>query len=304
MFDWNDLRYFLAVARAGSTMAAAKKMRVSQATVSRRIRVLENAVATALFVRSPSGYTLTARGETMIAEAEAVETAVARFADRIAAETRHLSGKVRLTTVETVANDWIIPILPAFRLVHPDVQVEIITSNEYLDLSRGEADIAIRFGMKPTQDSLIVRHLIDLEESVYASTETVAQLGMPASYADIARYPMVLMSEDRMGVTRGWLDKVAGGIHVAHRADTFSGILASVKAGLGGSVLPCLMGDNEPQLVRLFDPIAELATPGWMVTTDIARRQPHVRALIDFIVERTRTVLAARLSGGTLAAAA
>jgi DNA-binding transcriptional LysR family regulator len=304
MFDWNDLRYFLAVARSGSTLAASKKLKVSQATVSRRIGVLEEAVGTALFTRKPSGYDLTPRGAALLPEAEGVEAAVLAFTSRIEAETRRLTGTVRLTTVEAAANEWVIPALPSFRALHPDVQVSIITANEYLDLARDEADLAIRFGQKPTQDSLIVRHLLDLEESLYASKAMVARLGMPAAYADLQRFPIVLMSEDRMGIANAWLDKMAPGAAVAHRADTFSGIIASIKAGLGISVLPCLMGDDDPALVRLFPPIAELTTPGWMVTTDMARRQPHVRALIDFIVEHTQTNLALRLKARTLAQAA
>jgi DNA-binding transcriptional LysR family regulator len=140
MFDWNDLRFFLAVARTGSTLAASRQMTVSQATVSRRVGVLEQAVGTALFVRRPSGYRLTPRGEIMLPVAEAVEAAVTAFTDGIAAETRRLTGTVRITTVDVVANQWIIPALPAFRDQHPEVRVELDASDHYLDLARGEAD--------------------------------------------------------------------------------------------------------------------------------------------------------------------
>jgi DNA-binding transcriptional LysR family regulator len=285
MLDWNDLRYFLAVARTGSTLAASKQLKVSQATVSRRISVLEEAIGAELFVRSPSGYSLSSRGEAVLPSAEAVEESILAFSDGIAAETRRLSGTVRLTTVESAAQTWIAPALALLRRNHPDIKVELVTSDDNLDLARGEADVAIRFGTKPVEETLIVRHIIDLEEAVYASHDLVARLGMPATIADLSRYPMV-MGLDPVNWFNSWLSEQVRDVEVAHRANTLSGIIAGVKMGLGASMLPCLMGDNLKGLVRLLPPIPELTTSGWMVTTDHARKQPHVRAVIDFVVEQ------------------
>ncbi len=286
MFDWNDLRYFLAVARTGSTMAASRDLKVSQATVSRRIGVLEAAVGTPLFVRKPSGYTLTPRGTAVLTEAELVEHSVLAFSAAIAAESRRLTGVVRLTTVEVLANDRIIPALPRFRTSHPDIQVEILTTDQYLDLVRGEADVAVRFGSRPDQDTLIIRHLLNLEETIYATRGLVDQFGIPASLAEIGSYPYVIIGTPQgLAFHDAWLGQIAPDLKIAHKASSMSALTASVKAGLGAAVLPCIQADSEPDLVRLFDPIPELMTPCWLVTTDAARRQPHIRAVMDFIIE-------------------
>lgn len=303
MLDWNDLRYFLAVARTGSTLAASKQLKVSQATVSRRIAALEQVIGVEIFSRKPSGYSLTQRGELLLPAAEAVEESILAFSDQVALETRRVSGTVRLTTVESAANAWVIPALAQFRTRFPDVRVEIITTDDNLDLARGEADLAIRFGNKPTEDALIVRHLTDMEESFYASHELVARLGMPACLAEVARFPLVTSMDDT-GMINGWISDHLPDAEIAHRTNRLSSIIASVRTGIGASILPCLMGDDIRGLVRVGPPIAELTTPGWMVTTDQARRQPHVRAVIDFIVGQIQEWLARRAPQDALERAA
>lgn len=293
MLDWNDLRYFLAVARTGSTLAASKQLKVSQSTVSRRITAFEEAIDVTLFVRKPSGYDLTPRGEAVLPAAERVEAAMLSFSDGIEAESRRLAGTVRLATVQAAANAWVIPAVGLLRDRHPDIRVEIMTSDQYVDLARGEADVAIRFGSKPTQETLIVRHLIDMLESFYASEQLVAQLGMPAGIADLSRYPMVASTQRESQLNR-WLAEHVPDAEIAQRASAMSSIIASVQSGLGASILPCLMGDDMPGVVRLLPPIEELTTPGWMVTTDEARRQPHIRAVIDLVVEQIRKSVADR----------
>lgn len=293
MLDWNDLRYFLAVARTGSTLAASKQLKVSQSTVSRRITAFEEAIDVTLFVRKPSGYDLTPRGEAVLPAAERVEAAMLSFSDGIEAESRRLNGTVRLATVQAAANAWVIPAVGLLRDRHPDIRVEIMTSDQYVDLARGEADVAIRFGSKPTQETLIVRHLIDMLESFYASEQLVARLGMPADIADLARYPMVASTQRESQLNR-WLEEHVPDAEIAQRASAMSSIIASVQSGLGASILPCLMGDDMPGVVRLLPPIEELTTPGWMVTTDEARRQPHIRAVIDLVVEQIRKSVADR----------
>ena len=284
MFDWNDLRFVLAVARTGSTLGASRQLGVSQATISRRIGVIEEAIGIQLFVRRATGYSLTPRGTLLLPLAEQAEAAIERFAHGAEAETRRLSGRVKVTTVESAANAWVIPAIAGLRECHPDVEVEIIASERYLDLAGGEADVAIRFGQKPSQEALIVRQLADLEQCFYASRELVAKLGRPADYAGIAAYPLIGDGTDNNTRLGRWLADNVPDARIAHRNNSTSGIVASVRAGLGAAVLSCIMGDDLQGLVRLMPPIPEFLTPCWLVTTDAARRQPHVRAAIDHIV--------------------
>ena len=194
MLDWNDLRYFLAVARTGSTLAASRTLKVAQATVSRRITALEDALGTTLFVRSASGYQLSVRGRAMLTSAEAVERSIENMVNSVEAEGRRLSGSVRLTTVESAANVWIMPALAAFRAQHPDVTAEVIVDDRTLDIARGEADIAIRFGNPPQDDSLFIRRIVEMHESVYVRHDLAEQLGLPNDYEALKRYPMIGIS--------------------------------------------------------------------------------------------------------------
>lgn len=295
MLDWNDLRYFLAVARTGSTLAAAKQLKASQSTVSRRVIALEEVISVKLFVREPSGYRLTPRGESLLPAAETVEAAILSFSDSVAAEARRLSGTVRLTTVESAANAWVIPALGLLRARYPELRVEIMTTDQNLDLLRGEADVALRFGTKPTEGALIVRHLVDMKEAFYAHEELVSKMGMPTNLSELIRFPLI-MSIDRDGLINRWLTEHLPNAEIAYRASTLSSIIASVRSGIGASILPCLMGDDTRGLVRLLPPIAELTAHGWMVTTESARRQPHIRAVIDFVVEQIQLSLLRRAS--------
>lgn len=293
MLDWNDLRYFLSVARTGSTLAASKHLKVSQSTVSRRITALEEQIGFKLFVRRPSGYELTPRGCSVLPTAESVESAIMAFSDGIAAESRRLAGTVRVSTVESAANAWVIPAVGLLRERHPEIRVEVLTSDRYVDLARGEADVAIRFGSRPTQDTLVVRHLVDMLESFYAATQLVTRLGEPSTIADLARFPMVAPTDDESLLNR-WLREQLPGAEIAHRSSSLSSIIAAVRSGLGAAILPCMMADAIPGLTRLLPPIESLTTPGWLVTTDEARRQPHIRAVIDSMVEQIQSTLAER----------
>ncbi|NQX95227.1 MAG: LysR family transcriptional regulator [Erythrobacter sp.] len=291
MLDWNDLRYFLAVARSGSTLAASKQLKVSQSTVSRRITALEEELDVKLFVRRPVGYDLTPRGQSVLPAAEQVEAAMLAFSDGVDAETRRLTGKVRVSTVEAAGNRWVIPSIALLREEHPNIQIELLTSDHYVDLARGEADFAIRFGQRPTEETLIVRHLFDMLESFYASQTLVDRFGLPMTVEDLARYPMIA-STSPDGFANVWLAENVPDVEIAQRTNSMSSVMASVQSGLGAAMMPCIMGDADPSLVRLLEPIEELTTPGWMVTTDIARRQPHIRVVIDTVVQQIQTTLA------------
>jgi DNA-binding transcriptional LysR family regulator len=288
MFDWNDLKFFLAVARDGSTLAASRTLKVSQATVSRRITLFEEAVGVELFARHASGYALTARGEAILPLAEAVEAEAARFAAGIEAENRRLSGRVKLTTVESAVSGWVIPALARLRESHPGIEVEVIANDRNLDLASGEADVAIRFGQQPTGDTLIVRRLTALQETVYASRELVTRLGRPANAADLSRYPLV--ADVNASRFNNWLTREVPEGRVVQRVNSISGLLASLKTGIGAALLPCMIGDGARALVRLMPPIPELTTDCWLVTTDQVRRQPHIRATIDAVVSHIELI--------------
>jgi DNA-binding transcriptional LysR family regulator len=145
MFDWNDLRHFLAVARHGSTIAAAKALSVNQSTVHRRLDELEKRLGRQLVVRQPTGYKLTELGQDMLTYAQQVEEAVLTFERRLAASDNKLTGSIRLTCPEAVGVRLLrSPLIAKFNERYPTLRVDFVISDKLLDLTKGEADIAIR----------------------------------------------------------------------------------------------------------------------------------------------------------------
>jgi DNA-binding transcriptional LysR family regulator len=178
-FDWNDLRYFVAVAEQGSTLKAGRLLRVSQTTVARRIATLEAALGLALFERRTAGYTRTAAGEQLFARARAVEAAAHDFAGAAAAEARDVGGAVRLTTEEIFANTLLGPMLRELHDLHPGVRIELDTARTIRDLGAGEADIALRSTGQPAPAGVLGRRLCIDDWTLYCSRDYAARHGVP-----------------------------------------------------------------------------------------------------------------------------
>ena len=157
MFDWNDARFFVAVADTGSTLAAGRLLRVSQTTVARRIAALEESLGLTLFDKRRAGYTLTAAGETLLLEARALHAAAEALADAASAQKRETGGTVRLTTEESYANGVLTPMLRELHELRPDIIIELDASEELRDLEAGAADIAVRVAKEMTGSGLVGR---------------------------------------------------------------------------------------------------------------------------------------------------
>ena len=168
MFDWNDLKYFLAVARDGSTIAAGKSLGLSQSTVQRRVNELEKRIGRQLMARHPAGYRLTEFGEALLPYAERVEAAVGDLELRVKDTARELTGVIRVTCPEPIVYRMTqSALIDRFHAPHPHLRIEFVTSDRYLDLSKGEADVAFRSG--DTDDELVGRKIADLIWAIYAS---------------------------------------------------------------------------------------------------------------------------------------
>lgn len=285
MFDWNDLKAFLAVARGGSTLGASKALGVNQTTVARRIESLEHDLGFKLFERGQTGSRLTEAGEVMIPDAEAVERAAIRFANQAAGQLRGVSGGLRLTTNELVANTMVIPSLGAFRAMHPDVQVDLVITDRSLDLENGEADLAIRTTQNLPVSDLIARKICDHHMALYCSRDYAARRGVPASYAELKDHDLV-----DVGVEMGeipavtWMMQHSGGKQPITRSNSMASLMHAVKAGLGIGALPTTIGDIDPDLVRCSADIEEARATSFIVTRRELKDTPRVRAFIDFMV--------------------
>jgi DNA-binding transcriptional LysR family regulator len=202
MFDWDLVRYFLAVARSGSTLTAATALRESQPTVARRIAALEEALGVTLFDRRRTGYSLTQEGRALLVEAEHVEASALRFWGRANANTRNLSGTIRLTTFDVFANLTLGPALQRFSRLHPDVQVEVLVTDKVLDLASGEADIAIRAGERPATGALVSRKIGETDWTPFCSRAYAEAHGHPTSLEALNGH-VLIGGEDNSGGAAG-----------------------------------------------------------------------------------------------------
>lgn len=291
MFDWNDLRYFLAVARQGSTLAAARSISKSQSTVHRRLGELENKLERALVKRHPTGYRLTPFGIAMLPYAEEVERAVLMFEEHQASLEREETGLIRLTCPEPIM--YLITksgLLDKFHTLYPELRVEFVLSDKYLDLTKGDADVALRSG-DTDDDVLVGRKIADSLWAVYASAAFVELNGKPAAIGEICNFPILALDETMAGHRLSqWLADVAPHAVIASRNNSILGLISSVKAGLGVAALPMALGDKEPELVRILGPISELTRPWRILAHPDIRKTPRVSAFFDFIGHETETL--------------
>jgi len=283
MLDWGDLRYFLAFARAGSMQAAAKALRVNQSTVQRRISELEERLGRRLIERHLTTYRLTELGRELRPAAEGVEAAVATFERQLAASDKDLTGTIRVTCGSILADRLRrTDLIDEFQARHPGLRVELVISDRFLDLSKGEADLAIRAG-EPRDEALVGRKIAEASWAVYASHGYLERHGRPIRPEDLDRH-IVIGCGDSIAHYAGarWLQSVAPHATIASRSDNWPGLVLAVKSGAGLAALLAFQGDNEPDLVRVIDNI-DLTTPYYLLMHRDMQQTPRVRAFADFV---------------------
>jgi DNA-binding transcriptional LysR family regulator len=282
MFDWNDLRYLLAVAEHGSTLAAARHLNVNQSTVQRRLGELEHRLGLRLVERSPSGYRLTTAGAAVLPQAEQVAIAIEAFRQK-AIETAH-SGILRLTCPEPIAVRLAHSgFIERFHALHPDIRVQFVLADRYIDLSRDEADVALRSG--DTEGELVGRKIADSIWAVYASRSYLERNGAPASVEDLKHHPLIAFDESlSRHRLSSWLREIAPEAQFTARSNSVLGLVSAAKAGVGVAALPIALGDAESDLVRVLEPVPELTREWRVLTHPDSRHLPRVEAFFEFVV--------------------
>lgn len=283
MFDWNDLKHLIAVARHGSTIAAGNALGLSQSTVHRRLVELESRLGRQLVTRHSTGYRLTTFGEEMLAYAERIESSVKDLELHIAGSSREQAGVIRLTCPEPIL-PRMMPFIDRFHARHPTLRVEFVTSDRYLDLLKGEADVAFRSG--DTDDELIGRKIADSIWAVYASRSYIERHGKPDRVEDLAMHPLVCF-DDTMAKHRAvqWLKTTVPTARIAARNNSVLGLVYAVKSGLGIGPLPTAIADAEQDLVRVLGPIHELTRSWRLLTHPDLRKTPRISAFFAFVIE-------------------
>lgn len=286
MFNWDDLKYLHALARHGSTLAAARALDVSATTVQRRLLELEARIGQPLVRREPGGYRLTDYARELLPMAERVAEAVRELEQHVCSRRNDVVGVIRVTCPEPLAQRIArSQLLERFQAKHPGLRVEWVMSDRYIDLAKGEADVALRSG--DTDDGeLVGRKVGDSFWGVYASRDYVDVHGRPLSLEELRHHPLVGFDDSlpRHRVSQ-WLQQIAPGVALAARNNSVLGMLYSVKAGVGIAPLPMPLGDGDAELVRLFGPVPELTRIWRLLTRAELRHTPRIAAFFDFIVD-------------------
>jgi DNA-binding transcriptional LysR family regulator len=287
MLDWNDLRYFLAVARGGSTLAASRALRVSQTTVARRIAALEAALKLQLFERRQAGYALTPAGQELLGEAEEVEAAALKFGSAAESRTRDLSGTVRLTSEEIFSVTLFAPLLRELHELHPQIMIDLDSGQTLRDLGAGEADIALRSTVGDQPAGLVGRTICVDDWTLYCSRDYAARHGVPKNVKDLKNHALIGGGGGNLWRHyQAWLRQIGLEDQVAMHHASSTGLLSGVRSGFGIAVLPCIVADAEPDLIRCLPPRAGHGRTLWLLTHERVRHSPRVRTVIDFLHER------------------
>lgn len=291
MYDWNDLRHFLAVARSGSTVEAAKRIRVNQSTVCRRIVALETALGAKLFVKAASGYKLTELGGELVPAVERAEREAEAVLLFVEQRVRRLAGAIKVTTNETIAELFLMPALSEFAVLYPEIRVDVDVSSRWLDLAGGEADVALRAARHRGKGSLVGRKLSKLPWAIYCSLGYIAAHGRPESSEELHQHRIISVEGSLTAVGAfEWLEQKAGSAAVVARTNSLPNLVAAVRAGLGVSALPCVRGEAYSELVRSIGPNAELDSSLWLIVGRHNKDEPTIRVFSSFIDEKSMRV--------------
>ncbi len=279
---WDDFRLIKAIADHDGLTGAANALSVNHSTVFRRLGQIEEQLGLPLFERRKTGYVATVAGTEMAALANRMDEDVTAFGLRLAGRDVAPSGEVRVTTTDTLYLNVLLPIFAAFRLAHPLIRLDVVIGNQTLNLSKRDADVAIRANDSPGE-TLVGRRLATLNWAIYGR----AGDGLtPAEQAD----PKALYQRDwvALGDQLGYVkaaryvrERVAPE-RIALRSSAVLGMTEAVEQGLGIGPLPCFIADQRPGLVRLMPPDPEFSTGLWILTHPDIRHAPRVRAFMDF----------------------
>lgn len=271
--DWDDLRLFLAVARAGSLSGAARSLGVTHSTVFRRIGAFEARLGVRLFDRLPGGYALTQAGEEMRDSVIRIEEEITALALKVTGQDQRPTGTIRITTTDLLAVGVLPRHVAAFRAEWPEIEIEVIVADTVLDLTRREADVALRIG-NPGQETLIGRRVGRLAFAAYGAADRPP--GDPAK-GDWIGYGSAHGPLSR-NLTRWWPDA-----RQVYRTNSIIAAHAGAKAGIGLAALPCVIADCDPSLIRAAALPEDFMLDLWLLIHEDLRQTARIRLFLDFM---------------------
>lgn len=275
---WDDLRVVLAIGHTGTLGGAAQALGLNHSTLFRRLGTLEQRLGVRLFERSREGYSPTPAGEAMLALAERIDRDVTALGLRLAGADLRPSGTVRVTTTDSLMAGVLPPILADFHQSCPEIRLDLVVSTAFLNLSRRDADVAIR-PAAAAPEHLVGRRLCGVKFGIYAATDTIAPVASVESLTG-CRW---VGPDDSLShtVMARWLAETLPEVRMACRANTLLALRDAAAAGIGLVVLPYYLGDTAPGLSRVLAPVPGLATSLWLLTHPDLRQVARVRAVLD-----------------------
>jgi DNA-binding transcriptional LysR family regulator len=284
-FDWNRARAFLVTAEEGSLSAAARALRMTQPTLGRQVRALEEELGLVLFERIGRGLALTASGLELLDHVRGMGESANRVALSASGQSQTIEGPICITASEVISAFLLPPVLARLRRTHPGVDIKLVATNAVRDLRRREADIAIRSG-RPTDPNLVATRLRDTPGRLYATPGYLKLIGHPRSVADLSRADFIGFSDD----DRFLSGLNAMGFNLTQKnfpihTENHMVLWELVKNGLGIGTIIDEVGDAEPLVERVLPALAPIPVPAWLVAHREVHTSRRVRMVFDLLVE-------------------
>jgi len=280
--DWDAFQAFLAVARTGRVSAAARRLNVQHTTIARRLSALEAQLGVPLFYRTNTGYTLTTHGQVALGQAEAMEHAALALAARARESSGAIAGQVRIAMAPEFASHWFVPRVDAFRAQYPHIDVHVLVGTRERDLTRGEAELAVR-SPRPRQRNLVTVRLARATLRLYAARRLCTRERWRVTGVEALRgLPLLTFTAPfQMLQDAKWFQPLLGGARIAMQTNSTHALLAAAQAGVGVAVLPRFVARRCADLVEVSDDVANHDL--WLIAHPEFRRDPKVRAVADFL---------------------
>ncbi len=274
--NWDDLRVFLAVARAGSISSGARQLDLQHSTVSRRMRKLEQDLGVRLFDKVPSGYALTTAGENLVEAASRMEHEVLAVDGALAGTDLKPSGPLRVTAIDNMATTVLMPMFSDFSRRYPEVSLHIMVSNSDASLAQREADVAIRLTNTPPE-TLVGKRVVTVSSAIYGGREYLGKLRREGGEPE-------WLGVECCGFHKFWTRQVCG--ERPHRFNVDDTLLtqAALREEMGVSILPCFMGDPDPVLERYSEPRREWDLGLWILLHPDLKRTTRVLVFRDHML--------------------
>ena len=286
MFDWDDLRVFLAVARARRVAPAARALGIDATTIARRLARLEKALEAELFETGAGERSLTARGQELLVHAESAESAALAALEDMGGQGRSLAGQVRLSVAEGFGTWVLAPGMADFNRRHPGIRLDLITASGFLNPSKREADMAVMLA-RPQRGRLTVRRLGDYRLHLYAAPDYLARAGTPQCATDLRGHVLVgYVPEFIFSPELDYLDEVETGLEATLRSTSIIMQQRMIAESAGIGVLPDFIARRDSRLVPLMADRIEIVRSFWLVMHGDLRKLARIGAVADWLQER------------------